>query len=86
MLATTTTTDRAVIRPETYRLPKPGQADQFWGFSRSFYYALDKRFLAERGEKLLIHIRDQGKDRGVTLIPYEKIAAFVREAAERETK
>jgi hypothetical protein len=45
---------------------------------------LDKRFLAERGEKLLIHIRGQGKKRGVTLVPYKAIEAFVRSQAERE--
>jgi hypothetical protein len=83
MLATTTTTEQAVTRPETFRLPKPGVSDPYFGFSRSFYYVLDKR-LAERGEKLLIHIRDGGKARGVTLIPYEKVAAFVRAQMEAQ--
>jgi hypothetical protein len=60
-------------RPETYRLPKPGSGDPFWGFSRSFYY---------RGEELgywrLIRIAAPGKSRGVTLIPYAEIEKFVR--------
>jgi len=81
-MLTTTTTEQAVTRPETFRLPKPGISDPFSGFSRSFYYALDKRFLAERGEKLLIHICGQGKKRGVTLVPYRKVEAWVRSQME----
>jgi hypothetical protein len=63
---------------------RPPECDPFFGFSRSFYYELDKRFLAERGEGLLIHIRGQGKKRGVTLIPYAKVAAFVRSQMEAQ--
>ena len=59
-------------RPETFRLPKSG-VDPFFGFGRSFYY---------RGEQLgywrLIRIRERGKLRGVTLVPYDVVAAFVR--------
>lgn len=63
---------RASQRPETFRLPKSG-GDPFFGFARSFYY---------RGEQLgywrLIRIRECGKLRGVTLVPYDAVAAFVR--------
>ena len=59
-------------RPITYRLPKPGGNDPFWGFSRSFYY---------RGEELgywrLIRICESGKDRGVTLVESDQVARFV---------
>jgi len=59
-------------RPETFRLPKSG-GDPFFGFARSFYY---------RGEQLgywrLIRIRERGKLRGVTLVPFDAVAAFVR--------
>ena len=63
--------------PETFRLPKTG-GDSWFGFSRSFYY---------RGEQLgywkLIRIRERGKLRGVTLVPYDAVAAFVRKQMEQ---
>lgn len=65
-------------RPETFRLPKAG-GDPFFGFGRSFYY---------RGEQLgywrLVRIRERGKLRGITLVPYDSVAAFVR--TQMETK
>ncbi len=63
-------------RPEFFRLPKPAQGDPFFGFSRSFYYEGEKR-----GYWKLIRIRDDGKDRGVTLISYAAVLAFVRAKA-----
>jgi len=30
------------IRPVTFRLPKPGQRDPYFGLSRTKYYELDK--------------------------------------------
>jgi len=67
---------RASQRPEFFRLPKSG-GDPFFGFTRSFYY---------RGEELgywrLIRIRETGKQRGVTLVPYDQVAAFVRKQLE----
>jgi hypothetical protein len=70
------------ITPETFRLPTVGQ-DPFFGFSRSFYYNGEKR-----GWWKLVRIRDAGKDRGITLVPYEPVRAFVQahmEAAENES-
>jgi hypothetical protein len=67
------------FRPETFRLPRPGNSDPHFGFSRSFYYELEKR-----GHVRLIHIRDKGKGRGVTLIPYAAVEAFVRSQMETE--
>lgn len=61
----------------------PAPAIRFFGFSRSFYYELDKR-LAKHGKKLLIHIRGRDKKRGVTLIPYAVVEAIVR--AQMETQ
>ena len=78
MSATITTAE-----PTTFRLPKPGESDPIYGFSRSFYYELDKRFQVERGEKLLIHICAQGKKRGVTVVPNAKMAAYMREQMEQ---
>jgi hypothetical protein len=59
-------------RPECFRLPPHGQ-DPFFGFSRSFYYNGEKR-----GWWKLVRIREEGKDRGITLVPYEPVLAFVR--------
>jgi hypothetical protein len=59
-------------RPETFRLPKVG-GDPFFGFGRSFYYEGEKR-----GYWRLVRIRERGKQRGVTLVPYDAVAAFVR--------
>jgi hypothetical protein len=67
------TPESIALRPEFFRLPKPGVADPYFGFSRSFYYALE-----DRGVLKLVRIRDKGKDKGVTLIPYADVATFVR--------
>jgi len=64
-------------RPETFRLPKSG-VDPFFGFSRSFYYEGE-----QRGYWRLIRIRDRGKLRGVTLVPFDQVAAFIRKEAGR---
>jgi hypothetical protein len=63
-------------RPETFRLPKAG-GDPFFGLGRSFYYEGEKR-----GYWRLIRIRDRGKLRGITLVPYDAVAAFVRSKME----
>ncbi len=60
--------------PETFRLPKNG-VDQHFGCTRSFYYNLEKRGLIR-----LIRLRDQGKVRGITLVPYAEMKRFVEEA------
>jgi hypothetical protein len=73
---TTASAEQIAFRPEFFRLPKPGTGDPHFGFSRSFYYNGE-----ERGWWKLVRIRDEGKERGVTLVPYSVIAAFVREAA-----
>jgi hypothetical protein len=78
--ATTVAPSQAALsasqRPETFRLPKSG-GDPFFGFGRSFYY---------RGEQLgywrLVRIRERGKMRGITLVPYDAVAAFVRKQME----
>jgi len=62
-------------RPETFRLPKAG-GDPFFGFSRSFYYAGE-----QRGYWRLIRIRERGKVRGITVVPFDQVAAFVRKEA-----
>jgi hypothetical protein len=82
MLATPTTIEARAApvpaRPETFRLPKPGIGDAFFGMSRSFYYEGEKR-----GYWKLIRVCDAGKTRGVTLVPYAAVAAFVAAAGKK---
>jgi hypothetical protein len=65
--------------PITFRLPKPSVADPYFGFSRSFYYSLE-----QRGIIRLIRIRDEGKDKGVTLIRYADVLKLVNEQAKEQ--
>ena len=69
-----------VSRPEFYRLPKSG-GDPYFGFGRSYYYEGE-----QRGYWKLVRIRERGKLRGVTLIPYDSVAKFVRGQMERGAK
>ena len=64
-------------RPEFYRLPKGSGGDPFFGLTRTFYYEGETR-----GYWRLARIRDRGKLRGVTLVPYDAVAAFVRSKME----
>jgi hypothetical protein len=59
-------------RPEFFQLPKVG-GDPHFGLGRSYYYEGEKQ-----GYWHLIRIRQRGKVRGVTLVPYDIIAAYIR--------
>jgi hypothetical protein len=59
-------------RPEFFRLPKAG-GDPYFGLGRSYYYEGEKH-----GYWKLARIRQRGKLRGVTLVPYDAVAAFIR--------
>jgi hypothetical protein len=59
-------------RPQYFRLPKPGEADPHFGWSRSFYYQAEAR-----GWLKLVRLCDSGKQRGVTLVPYRAVADFI---------
>jgi hypothetical protein len=65
--------------PEFFRLPKSG-GDPYFGLGRSYYYEGEKQ-----GFWRLIRIRQRGKLRGVTLVPYDAIAAFIRKHERAET-
>jgi len=76
-LATTAPPSEGVARPsqthpEFFRLPKSG-GDPYFGLGRSYYYEGEKQ-----GYWKLIRIRQRGKLRGVTLVPYDAVAAFIR--------
>ena len=62
--------------PEFFRLPKSG-GDPYFGLGRSYYYEGE-----QRGYWRLVRIRERGKLRGVTLVPYDAVSAFVRSQAE----
>ena len=79
MPITNTISESIVSRPEFFQLPKPGHGDPFFGLSRSLYFNAE-----QRGWLTLIRIRDEGKRRGVTLIPYAAVEAFVRSQAQTQ--
>ena len=61
--------------PECFRLPRASQRDPYFGLSRSWFYS------AERDGRLaMIRLRQRGKLRGVTLVPYDAVAALIRAA------
>lgn len=65
----TTTTQS---KPEFFRLPARG-GDPYFGLTRAFLYAAEKR-----GDLRLVRIRGRGKQRGITLVPYDAVAEFIR--------
>ena len=65
---------KPVIPPETFRLPVRG-CDPHFGCTRGFYYNLEKRGLIR-----LIRLRDRGKQRGITLVPYDDMKRLIEEA------
>jgi hypothetical protein len=62
-------------RPEFFRLPSHG-GDPYFGLTRSFYYEGEKR-----GYWRLVRLRERGKLRGVTLVPFDAVSSFVRSEA-----
>jgi hypothetical protein len=68
-----TTTPETPAPPVTFRLPRPGTSDPYFGFNRSFYYNGELR-----GWWKLIRLRNEGKNRGVTLVPFQDVLLFVQ--------
>jgi hypothetical protein len=60
------------IRPVTFRLPKPGQRDPYFGLSRSKYYELEKA-----GKIQMRRLCDRGNIRGTTLIIFDQVLNYV---------
>ena len=67
-------------RPEFFRLPKHG-VDPYFGLGRSFYYEAEAR-----GWFKFVRLRKRGKQRGVTLVPFDAVAQFVRKQMEAAAK
>ena len=61
-------------RPDTYRIPIKG-GDPYFGLTRSWYYSAE-----QDGRLRLIRVRKRGKQRGVTLVPYDDVAAIIAAA------
>ena len=61
------------VRPETFRLPRPGQRDPFFGLPRTTYYELEKA-----GAIRLIRVRKRGNIRGITLISFDQVLRYLR--------
>ena len=60
--------------PEFFRLPPVGARDPFFNYSRSQYY------MESEGLIKLVRVRPRGKARGTVFVPYEQVAARIREA------
>jgi hypothetical protein len=71
----TTTTGAASHRIEFFRLPAPGKRDPHFGLSRGWYYKA-----AAAGEIKMIAIRQRGAIRGVRLVFYDSVIAYIHRA------
>jgi len=71
-----TATEQTSYKPEFYRVPQRG-GDPYFGFSRSYYYDLEVQ-----GKIKLVRIRNRGNSRGVTLIPYDQVAVYIKSQME----
>jgi hypothetical protein len=58
--------------PITFRIPRVGERDPYFGLSRSWYYAAEAAGLIS-----LIRLREKGKTRGTTLIPSAGVLAHI---------
>jgi hypothetical protein len=58
--------------PETFRLPKSGANDPYFGITKGGYYQGE-----EEGWWTLIRLKRPGMKRGITLVPYNDVAAFI---------
>ena len=58
--------------PETFRLPKSGANDPYFGITKGGYYQGE-----EEGWWSLIRLKRPGLKRGITLVPYDEVAAFI---------
>ena len=67
------------IRPITFRLPKKGQRDPYFGLSRSKYYELEKA-----GKIRMRRLCERGNIRGTTLIIFDQVLNYVLGQAPRD--
>jgi len=60
---------------EFFRLPAPGKRDPYFGLSRARFYKAEAL-----GEIKMISVRQRGALRGVRLVVYDSVRAFIRRA------
>jgi hypothetical protein len=65
--------DPAGHRVEFFRLPAPGKRDPHFGLSRGWYYKA-----AAAGQIKMVAVRQRNALRGVTLVVYDSVAAYIR--------
>lgn len=58
--------------PTTFRLPRAGARDPFFGLSRAWFYSAEAHGLIR-----LIRLRDKGKTRGITLVLTEQVLNLI---------
>ena len=63
----------ATIKPETFRLPRPGERDPYFGLPRTTFYELEKAGIIR-----LVRLRKRGNIRGITLIPFDQVLTYLR--------
>lgn len=71
----------ARAKPEWLRMPKPGHTCPVTGLSRAYLYRL-----ATDGKIKTVSLRDRGKLRGVRLISYDSLLAYIEKAGAEEAK
>jgi hypothetical protein len=62
-------------QPITFRIPSLGGRDPYFNLPRSKYYELENQ-----GALKLIRLRDKGKKRGTTLVPFADVMRVIEEA------
>jgi hypothetical protein len=65
-------TNSNAVKPETFRLPKPGERDPHFGLPRTAYYELEAT-----GAIKLIRLRKRGNTRGIVLIPFDQVKDYL---------
>lgn len=65
--------DPAGHRVEFFRLPAPGKRDPHFGLSRGWYYKA-----TAAGQIKMVAVRQRNALRGVTLVVYDSVAAYIR--------
>jgi hypothetical protein len=61
--------------PIAFRIPSVGKRDPYFNLPRSKYYEMENQ-----GAFKLIRLRDKGKKRGTTLVPFADVLRVIEEA------
>jgi hypothetical protein len=58
--------------PVTFRLPRSGTRDPYFGLTRSAFYELERQ-----GKVKLTRLVRRGNERGITLVPFRAVARLL---------